>query len=240
MIDYKDKETLTKLYVNDGLSSRQIAEKSTVTYKTILAWLERYGIEKRGVGGELPIATFYTGYETSSGSGYEFWRTKVNGEKTTVRVGRLLAVAEYGFDEVCRKNVYYKNNIPWDNRPENISLVSKEKQGKVQLEKENPMENPETRKKVSESRLTTEHPHIKEGKIGSYRGHDWNKQRTKALDRDKRECQECGIDEQEIKSSLHVHHIVPYRAFDSSKKANKLDNLTSLCPACHSTIESKN
>jgi len=37
---------------------------------------------------------------------------------------RLLAVAEYGLDEIAGKDIHHKNNIPWDNRPENIKPMS--------------------------------------------------------------------------------------------------------------------
>lgn len=36
---------------------------------------------------------------------------------------RLLAVAKYGIDAVTDMNVHHKNEIPWDNRMENITLI---------------------------------------------------------------------------------------------------------------------
>jgi hypothetical protein len=34
-----------------------------------------------------------------------------------------LAVAEYGYDAVCNKQVHHENGVPWDNRPENLELM---------------------------------------------------------------------------------------------------------------------
>ncbi|WP_394297586.1 HNH endonuclease [Halorubrum sp. BV1] len=38
----------------------------------------------------------------------------------------MLAVSEYRFDSVHNMDVHHQNGIPWDNRPENIELISKE------------------------------------------------------------------------------------------------------------------
>jgi DEAD/DEAH box helicase domain-containing protein len=34
-----------------------------------------------------------------------------------------------------------------------------------------------------------------------------------------------------------VHHVVPFRLFPSADQANRLSNLTSLCPSCHKSLE---
>jgi hypothetical protein len=44
----------------------------------------------------------------------------------TVLHHRLLAIVEYGFDEVMDNCVHHKNEIKWDNRVENISLMSRD------------------------------------------------------------------------------------------------------------------
>lgn len=52
------------------------------------------------------------------------WGLFHNSEKTYLKVSRLLAISEYGFDEVCGKVVHHKNGIPWDDRPSNIELMT--------------------------------------------------------------------------------------------------------------------
>lgn len=66
-------------------------------------------------------------------------------------------------------------------------------------------------------------------------GTNWKKQRNFARKRDDFRCQVCGL--QEGNSHHHVHHIKPFRFFDSPTKANALDNLTTLCPSCHKRAE---
>jgi DEAD/DEAH box helicase domain-containing protein len=65
-------------------------------------------------------------------------------------------------------------------------------------------------------------------------GPNWAEQRKKALERDKYICQVCGI---QAEKNLHVHHIRPFKEFTSSIIANQLDNLITLCPACHRRAE---
>jgi len=66
------------------------------------------------------------------------------------------------------------------------------------------------------------------------RGPNWRQQRSAALTRDVHQCQHCG----RKPASLHVHHIVPWRAFFNDHiSANALSNLVTLCNRCHIKIE---
>lgn len=65
-----------------------------------------------------------------------------------------------------------------------------------------------------------------------YYGANWQKQRKKALERDKYQCQECGS-----LTNLNVHHKQPVLTFKIREEANFLDNLVVLCRSCHSKIE---
>jgi len=66
-------------------------------------------------------------------------------------------------------------------------------------------------------------------------GPNWNAQRNRARQRDQYLCQMCYTPEQG--RAHHVHHKTPFRFFDSYLKANELDNLITLCPACHQKAE---
>jgi DEAD/DEAH box helicase domain-containing protein len=65
-------------------------------------------------------------------------------------------------------------------------------------------------------------------------GPNWQAQRKAALERDGHACQVCG----RMEGGLHVHHKTPFRAFPGYEQANVLDNLATLCPACHRQAES--
>lgn len=70
-----------------------------------------------------------------------------------------------------------------------------------------------------------------------YYGPNWYEKRREALERDSYNCQVCGITNGEhvekTGSELSVHHIRPIRQFESTEKANQLDNLITLCKTCH-------
>ncbi|MGQ9467553.1 MAG: DEAD/DEAH box helicase [Anaerolineae bacterium] len=74
-------------------------------------------------------------------------------------------------------------------------------------------------------------------------GPDWPAQRAAALARDGYRCRHCGMPEQEG-HPLEVHHLVPFAAFgyvpgvnDLHRLANRLENLITLCSACHRRVE---
>jgi DEAD/DEAH box helicase domain-containing protein len=67
-------------------------------------------------------------------------------------------------------------------------------------------------------------------------GPDWGKIRERVRARDGYKCQVCGAVESGRQHD--VHHKVPFRAFTIREEANRLDNLTTLCPSCHKQVES--
>ena len=71
------------------------------------------------------------------------------------------------------------------------------------------------------------------------RGANWEIQADHARQRDGFRCQECGVTEEELGRQLDVHHKIPYSNFKSNLEANKLENLISLCPACHAKLEAQ-
>lgn len=64
----------------------------------------------------------------------------------------------------------------------------------------------------------------------TYRGRGWLDARAKAVERDNGTCQVCSM---HIGYSIPVHHIIPFRDFDSAVEANALDNLVCQCQPCH-------
>ena len=77
-------------------------------------------------------------------------------------------------------------------------------------------------------------------------GPNWASQRNAARARDSYRCQRCGTPENLAAGGAqhHVHHICPFRLFgyisgenDHYLQANALENLLTLCPACHRQVE---
>jgi len=87
----------------------------------------------------------------------------------------------------------------------------------------------------SENHTGPNNPNYK-NRIGNerlYYGRNWSNQRERCRNRDSYKCQCCGVDESELSKPLDVHHITPFKKFDNVEKANRLDNLISLCRSCH-------
>ncbi|HCR72701.1 MAG TPA: ATP-dependent helicase [Anaerolineae bacterium] len=66
-------------------------------------------------------------------------------------------------------------------------------------------------------------------------GPDWQKIRETVRKRDQFTCQVCGG--KESNRQHDVHHKTPFRTFTSAEEANRLENLTTLCPSCHHKVE---
>ena len=101
--------------------------------------------------------------------------------------------------------------------------------------------NEERKEKISEAFTGEKHPNWLGGGI-NFRGDTWKKHQRKVLKRDK-VCQHCGMtmDESYEKngSKLEVHHIIPFKQFDNTEKANELNNLIVLCRSCHRKADGK-
>lgn len=92
----------------------------------------------------------------------------------------------------------------------------------------------ETRRRMSESTAGNDNPNWRGGYDHRY-GAGWSQARDRARNRD-RICQKCGNNGSDRR--LHVHHIVPVRAFRAAEDfeledAHDLDNLVVLCSRCH-------
>jgi len=66
-------------------------------------------------------------------------------------------------------------------------------------------------------------------------GPDWKRIREQVRKRDEYKCQVCGTPESTRQHE--VHHKVPFRAFTLREEANRLENLSTLCPSCHKQVE---
>jgi DEAD/DEAH box helicase domain-containing protein len=76
-------------------------------------------------------------------------------------------------------------------------------------------------------------------------GPNWEAQRNATRARDGFRCRMCGTPEASGQRQHDVHHIQPFRSFgyvpganDHYRLANALENLLTLCPACHQRVES--
>lgn len=121
------KVKLVEMYVEQGFTQQEIAEKYDVHQTTVSNWLDKYGVDTGGqYSGLLNDRVEYAGFNPCDASGYERWRcwNREKEDNEQVYVHRLLAVSEFGFDAVAGRHVHHENGCPFDNRPENIELVT--------------------------------------------------------------------------------------------------------------------
>ena len=130
---YQDREWLREKY-ESGLSSSEIAEEFDCDSETIRRWANKFGFGRslskaskvnyeRGAIQSLNDAQPDPSFLTRKDNGYELAYCGVNKEQ--IRIHRLVAVAEYGVDAVSGMVVHHDNNIPWDNRPANLSVMNR-------------------------------------------------------------------------------------------------------------------
>lgn len=118
-------EELERMYYDEGMSQTEIGEKFNVSQGAISDRMEKHGIEpgKRidlmAEAVRVPWATHRIG-----NYGYELWKVRCGEEMKTLPVHRLAMVAWEGFDAVDGKRVHHKNGVKWDNRPENLELLT--------------------------------------------------------------------------------------------------------------------
>ena len=123
--DYRDGEILEWLYWGEGLSTHDIGSVFNITHQTVRKWMERNGVERRSryEGAKRALSKPYAPLEMHD-HGQMRWALYYGGDESYLKVSRLLAVSEFGFDAVCDKVVHHKNRIPWDDRPDNIELMT--------------------------------------------------------------------------------------------------------------------
>jgi len=98
-----------------GLTLSEIAEREGVTPVAIRKHLKRRGVTWTA----LQPARF-----TITEQGYERWEHKFQGKGQYYFIHRLAAIAWFGLEPVKQNHVHHRNGIPWDNREENLELLS--------------------------------------------------------------------------------------------------------------------
>ena len=123
---WTNEELLRKLYVGKGMSASEIADRFGCCATTVTNWMEKFGIDRRDPGPSEKVWDARRKLPSLSidSEGYERWTSSYQYESYYVYSHRLLAVSIFGFDRVADMQVHHKNGLSWDNRPENIELLT--------------------------------------------------------------------------------------------------------------------
>lgn len=129
---YHDSDRLASLYHDEGLSAAEIADQCSVTPTTIYNYLRDHGIplkDKRTDPTRPPHHRFKPRPERGVGSEYEEVMASVDGQTFSVKIHRLVAVADGTLDPSDMWNpdviVHHKSGHGLDNRPENLQPMPK-------------------------------------------------------------------------------------------------------------------
>lgn len=120
-IDYTDPDDLREAYWGQGMQLSDIVERSEAGgLSTVKYHMNKHGIERRSqseINRQRHAGTYM------NPDGYVEWVSVNDDGQDRLPVHRLIAVAEWGVEAVKDKHVHHKNEIPWDNRPDNLELM---------------------------------------------------------------------------------------------------------------------
>ena len=111
LVNIVGEETLGELYASG--SEHDVADELGVNQVTVHNALQSIEVDTSNPRhSEYPNLIMSQGYE------------RITHKDHQVLHHRLLAVAKFGFDAVTGNVVHHRNGISWDNRPENIELMT--------------------------------------------------------------------------------------------------------------------
>jgi len=118
---WQDSELLNSLYHDEQISGPKIAELMGCSKPTVYRNLE----DVRSTSEANRLWTWKLPLKMRTDTdGYEYFQTKIHGESERFSHHRLVAVSEHGLDAIAGKIIHHKNGIPWDNRPDNLEIMS--------------------------------------------------------------------------------------------------------------------
>lgn len=213
-----DKEWLRGKYIDEGLSTYQIADIVDRDPKSILRWLKGYGIATRKSGG-------WTGEHWHKRKSY--WNREWLFNEYRLR-GRSASEIADDFGVTESAILYWMNKLSIPTRT--VSEARQIKHWGASGE-DNPMYGVRGE----------DHPGWKGGvtpeRQAFYSTEKWHKASRAVRKRDQCCCRRCGQREpRAIHTAFHIHHIASFADFEELKADP--DNLVLLCPDCHHWVHS--
>jgi len=134
--DVKSERDLRELYYGKSKTMSEVSDAIGCSNYKVRKWMNKHDIERRDRSQAITMAYGPLSMKTDH-HGYEKFQHTYHNNNHVLQVHRLQAVAEYGFEAVADNHVHHRNNIPWDNRAENLDVLSgtehKKRHGKYSI-----------------------------------------------------------------------------------------------------------
>lgn len=121
VLSWRSPGYLRELCYEKGLKTAEIAERCDCSPNVVRYWTDKFGIERPTPNKD---ATSNPASFSITKRGYAQAQAMTSEGVRQMYIHRLVAIAEFGVDSVKDKIVHHENGIPWDNRPENLSLMT--------------------------------------------------------------------------------------------------------------------
>lgn len=234
-LPWRDKDKFVKLYKEKRMMMNEMAEKWNCTKSTVSYWAEKHNIDKKLEYKKKPPDEWFVKKYREGYSGYEI------AEEVNVSARRVYSILEENEVEVSRKGEVeaedlvemYNDGCSYRDIREKYNISYKRIRDIL-------IENDcEVREHTHHFVPGKEHPAWNGGKKNY--GFKWKDIRDDIIERENNKCFLCSIPEDWnkciSKRGLEVHHIEPYKNFDSDEEAHQMNNLIALCSFCHRRIE---
>jgi len=123
---HTDREWLAEQYHGKKRTLADIADECDVGPVTVMNWMERHNIPRREATRHKRVSP--ARYYMPPDNPYPVVASKCQGEFRQAKVHQLVAIADGADpDKVFSDGEYqchHRNGVPWDNRPENIGVLS--------------------------------------------------------------------------------------------------------------------